>query len=121
MKGGKTVSPEKQIKAMAELEGVWRNRIPVIEAVYGGPDRVRGHRESSVDEVPDYIHDCNAVRRVVNSLEYDRQLVYVLALSRVVLGMDDLLWGNDEVRELLLATAAQQTQACLMACGKWEV
>ena len=107
----------KQIEAMARLDGyhfIERN-------LSGKPiylhDIDRDGMNMSGNETintPDYLHDHNAVQRVIDGLDLSTLERYVQELEKVTHA------SVMTVTNMVLATCPQKVEAILKACGKWS-
>lgn len=110
------MSPEKQRIAIAEFDG-WKRGGMVIEG-YGQtvPERTGGGwTKSSVyvaipDELPDFLHDLNAVRQAWLRLDKRQQIIACFKLTNMCGGTE----------EAVNATAEQKAEALIRTIGKWE-
>lgn len=103
----------KIIEAMAKLEGMWRNDIPVMQMMYGGPAVKVGTRCSEICELPEYLSSHDACQRVIDGLSNIDLDFYDHILAGIV---DTSSWGC----RIHKATPRQKCEAILKALGKWE-
>ena len=96
-----------QIEAMAKFE-YWRD----VEWRNG---RAYGNNAATWSKcVPDYLHDHNAVQMVIDGLDEDTVMQYIIELSAICKR------DNPQRRFTMYATCPQKVEAILRATGKWQ-
>ena len=112
------MTPERIIEEMAGLDCYVKFARPVLFE-YG---MAWGEKESGFirfEDLPDYLHDHNAVQRVIDGMDWDTLKRYWDALSEII----DRDATEEDVPIYLLMQKAECPQVCeaaLKARGMWE-
>ncbi len=101
-------------EAFAKREGIWRDDIPVMRAMYGGRDQQIGVRSTRPDELSDYPNCKNAMGRIIKGMTYSTELY---RYHSYLTAMFEASVGEYAYVKMLTATAQQQFVAAAMALG----
>jgi len=109
------MNDERIIEELARIEGIWRDDIPIMEPMYGGPEKKIGERCSLINELPDYLHDHNAVQRIIDGMDGNTLAQYHNTLTEMIGGANYLV-----IFAMHQATCSQKCESILNAYGRWE-
>jgi len=109
-----------QIEAMARLEfgceGVTGGVVWTVVADNNGEPE-----QEPIADCPDYLHDHNAVQKVIDGLDPVLMETYIFRLAEVMkINSITEEYHTYIDSDVATATCAQKTEATLKACGKWE-
>ena len=108
-----------QIEAMARLEGLSKVYTDEDGTTCGYILGNRSFSETRIRIAPDYLHDHNAVQRVIDGFDDLTADDYMYKLDTLINGIG--LWaGSVANAKLARATCHQKVEAILKACGKWS-
>ena len=112
----KFMNPEKQRIAIAEACG-W-----VIEKVWDGSLIGKPKNEQGpMDDLPDYLHDLNAMHQAEKILTFEQQTDYMYILATTdTLSIPPTQFTLNEGWYLTHATSAQRAEAFLKTLNLWD-
>ena len=113
------MNEQKQIEAMARLDAdIYCNKIGINNEHRQDTMR-RAYIIKATAQIEmhkcDYLHDHNAVQRVIDGLDSLRLTEYMNELGSII----DPIMVYEVSSGILKATPAQKVEAILKACGKW--
>jgi hypothetical protein len=82
-----------------------------------------GYEDIISPQIPDYLHDLNAMADAIAYLTPEQIDTFAIELSAIVLENPSKAWWDlnaNEVGHVITATAAQQAEAFLKTLGLWE-
>ena len=109
------MSPEKQRIAIAEACG-WTSIDSAFVGYWPGAEDPMDY-----DTVPDYLNDLNAVHEAIRTLTEGQLVKFTKTLAMLVRRAHEeraWTWSNEML--VASATAAEWSEAFLVALGKWE-
>lgn len=112
------MNEQEQQVAIAEACG-WQDVVVIDDGIIVGlpPGFTEDQCPEGADkDVPDYLHDLNAMHEAEKTLPYEEQLNYFRTLEDIV----DQANGSITAFAVGKATAAQRAEAFLRAIGKWK-
>lgn len=110
------MNEQKQGEAAARLEFKGRK----VEFVNARPKVIHVIVENGDLEARNYLHDHNAIKRLIKGMDKDVGIKYITELTYIVVGEDDMprLWY--EWLALFKATCSEELEAILKAYEVWE-